>query len=85
MSYRVDVRRTVVHDLTRLPARDAARIASAIAALADDPRPRGTKKLKGSMAWRIRTGEYRVIYLIFDRQRLVAIDKIERRTTHTYD
>lgn len=85
MSYRVDIRRVVVRDLKRLPAKDAGRVMPAILALASDPRPPGTKKLKGSIAWRLRVGEYRVIYIIFDRQQLVVVDKVERRTTHTYD
>ncbi len=85
MSYRVDSRREAVRELRRLPAKDAARVGAAIAALAENPRPSGVKKLRGGAGWRVRVGEYRLIYLIFDRERLVIIDRIERRTTTTYD
>jgi mRNA-degrading endonuclease RelE of RelBE toxin-antitoxin system len=43
------------------------------------------KKLRGGVGWRVRVGEYRLIYLIFDRERLIAVEKLERRTTTTYD
>jgi mRNA interferase RelE/StbE len=85
LSYRVDVRREVVHALKRLPANDARRIASAIDDLSGTPRPPGVKKLRGGLGWRVRVGEYRLIYLIFDREQLVTVEQLERRTTHTYD
>ena len=85
MSYRVDVRREVVRALKRLPVREAKRIVAAIDDLAETPRPSNVKKLRGGLGWRLRVGEYRLIYLIFDRERLVTVEQIERRTTHTYD
>ena len=85
MSYRVDVHREVVRALRRLPANDADRVSAAIDGLADVPRPSGAKKLKGGLGWRLRVGEYRILYYVSDRQRLVTVEKVERRTTHTYD
>jgi mRNA interferase RelE/StbE len=85
LSYRVDVRREVVRALKRLPADDVRRIASAIDDLAETPRPSNAKKLRGGLGWRVRVGEYRLIYLIFDREQLVTVEQLERRTTHTYD
>jgi mRNA interferase RelE/StbE len=85
LSYRVDVHREVTGALKRLPARDARRIAAAIDELSETPRPPGVKKLKGGIGWRVRVGEYRLIYLLFDRERLVIVEKLERRTTTTYD
>ena len=53
------------------------RIISALHALADDPRPHGVKKLKGYRDyWRIRVGDYRIIYTIQDDRLLVVVIRI---------
>jgi mRNA interferase RelE/StbE len=85
LSYHVEVHRRVDRALKRLPAREAARVARAILDLRNTPRPPGVKKLAGGAHWRIRVGEYRVIFLIFDREQLVIVERLERRTTTTYD
>ena len=85
MSYHVDVSPAAAHALKRLPASYRERISRAIAALSDEPRPDGVKKLRGVSHWRIRVGEYRVIYSVSDREQWVAVHEIERRTTTTYD
>lgn len=84
MSYRVEVHRRVVRKLERLPASDVVRIRRQIDALELDPRPQGVKRLAGGSSWRLRIGEYRLFYLIFDRQQLVIVEQLERRTTTTY-
>jgi mRNA-degrading endonuclease RelE of RelBE toxin-antitoxin system len=43
------------------------------------------RKLAGQLGWRIRVGEYRVIYAISDKERFVSIEDVLRRTTTTYD
>jgi mRNA interferase RelE/StbE len=57
------------------------KILSAIEALVENPRPAGVKKLKGKgeNLWRIRVGDYRVIYLIDNTVRIVNIRKIGHR------
>ena len=56
------------------------RIISALYALADDPRPHGVKKLKGYRDyWRIRVGDYRIIYTIQDDRLLVVVIRIGHR------
>ena len=56
------------------------RIISALHALADDPRPHGVKKLKGYRDyWRIRVGDYRIIYAIQDDRLLVIVIRIGHR------
>ncbi len=85
MSHRVELRRRAQDALDALPANDRRRVSQGIEALADVPRPPGVKKLMGDVGWRIRIGNYRVIYTIWDRQQLVLVDDIKRRTTHTYD
>lgn len=58
-----------------LPNETRARVLQAILELGNDPRPRGVKKLSGEMhgAWRVRVGDYRVIYDISDEQKLLVI------------
>jgi len=54
-------------------------IKTAIASLADDPRPYGYKKLKGEDAYRIRVGDYRVIYEIDDGKIIVTVVSVGHR------
>jgi mRNA interferase RelE/StbE len=55
------------------------RIAAAIDALADDPRPTGTTKLAGRDDYRVRVGDYRIVYAVDDAERLVLIGRIAHR------
>jgi mRNA interferase RelE/StbE len=68
-------------ELDELPAKEAARVARALFALAEEPRPRGVRKLTGTAApmWRIRIGDYRVIYSVSDAARRVIVLRIARR------
>ncbi len=81
MKYQIKIRKEALKELTHLPAKVNIRIASAIDQLAIDPRPVGSKKLKGEKEylWRIRVGDYRVIYLIEDTIRIIEIRKIGNR------
>lgn len=56
-----------------------SRIRVAIAALARNPRPRGYKKLSGRPGYRIRVGDYRVIYEILDEVLVVEVIQLGRR------
>ena len=59
---------------------------SAIDALVVEPRPRGARKVRGqALLWRIRVGEYRVIYAVFDGERIVKIVRVTRRSERTYE
>jgi mRNA interferase RelE/StbE len=85
LTYRLILQRSARRALAALPAKEKIRIARAVYVLADDPRPRGVRKLSGSLGWRIRVGEYRVLYTISDRERFVSVEDVLRRTTTTYD
>jgi mRNA interferase RelE/StbE len=63
--------------LDRLPV--ARRIEAAIRSLGNEPRPRGSIKLAGSLAWRIRVCDYRVIYNIDDVVRILSVTKVGHR------
>jgi len=56
-----------------------SRIAAAIDALANDPRPTGTAKLAGRNDYRIRVGDYRIVYAVDDDEHLVLIARIGHR------
>ena len=79
MTYTVEILRAAQQQLARVDRQDQLRIISAIAGLADDPRPPGSKKLSGRPAWRIRVGVYRVIYEIRDERLLVLVVTIGHR------
>ena len=84
MSYEVRLRRAAQKELDALSGRDYEGVAKAITALEQNPRPRRVKKLADSGLWRIRVGQYRVVYAIDDDSRLVTIVKVARRKEDTY-
>ena len=59
--------------------RDRTRIAARIGQLADDPRPAGCEKLSGQEKYRIRQGQYRIIYSVKDEELVVHVVKIGHR------
>lgn len=78
--YRVVFTASAERELKKLPPRMIARILSRIQNLASNPRPAGCKKLQGGdREWRIRVGDYRVVYTIDDPKLLVEITRIRHR------
>jgi mRNA interferase RelE/StbE len=73
----------IKRELHRIPPRDRARIAEALQALADDPRPPGIVQLEQHVYW-LRVGDYRVIYKVLDEERIILIGRIVRRSESTY-
>ena len=79
MAYAVEVRRSVQKTISRLDKPLRERLYNALRNLADDPRPYGAKKLSNRDGWRIRVGEYRVIYEVFDDRLVVVVIRIGHR------
>jgi mRNA interferase RelE/StbE len=78
--YSVQFARSARKELQALPARIQDRLLEAIEALAEEPRPRGCKKLKGTAAtYRIRVGDYRVVYDVDGDKILVLIVRVRHR------
>jgi mRNA interferase RelE/StbE len=78
--YRVLLERAAEKSLARLSSEIHARIIAAIQELAKNPRPPGCRKLAGSKHdWRIRVGDYRVIYEIADEIRVVRVNRVRHR------
>ena len=67
-------------DLKRLPTEVHQRIVAAVSKLEENPRPPGSKKLVGSEnEWRLRVGDYRVLYAVEDADRQVLIARVAHR------
>ncbi|HYM20758.1 MAG TPA: type II toxin-antitoxin system RelE/ParE family toxin [Candidatus Kapabacteria bacterium] len=79
MSYSVIIKRSAEKELERLDDTIHDRIIESIIGLKEEPRPRGCEKLKGQENYRIRIGEFRVVYAIDDKTRIVEIIKIADR------
>ena len=79
-AYRIELKPSVVRELSGLQIRDRRRVARAIDFLAADPRPRGVEKLQGSDdLWRIRVGDFRVIYTVQNARLLVLVLRVGHR------
>ncbi|HDH57210.1 MAG TPA: type II toxin-antitoxin system RelE/ParE family toxin [Bacteroidetes bacterium] len=80
MAYRIEVKSQAEKALTRIPNPHRRRIAKAIDALARCPRPSGCVKLAGADdAYRLRIGDYRIVYEIADKVLIVYIIRIGHR------
>ena len=78
--YRVTLKSSAEKEFFRLPDTVSARIILKIKALGIDPRPHGSKKLRGGKdEWRIRISDYRVIYAIDDEEKKVKVTRIAHR------
>jgi len=79
MTYKISIRRKAQKQLAKIPANDYKKIKQAILDLTQDPRPPGAKKLKGRQGWRIRKGDYRVIYEIQDDLLIIIVLDVGNR------
>lgn len=70
-------------ELDDLPRNEYSKVRSKIISLAHNPRPQGVTKLFDRVH-RIRIGNYRVIYSIFDREKIILITKVAKRNENTY-
>jgi mRNA interferase RelE/StbE len=78
--YEIYVEKAAENDLKRLPATIFHRIISQIRALAENPRPLGCRKLTGSKNdWRIRIGDYRVLYEIDEKAKAARVMRVRHR------
>ena len=78
-SYKVLIKRLAAKELEALPAKDRGRVAARIQQLSSDPRPPGCEKLSGDDRYRIRQGNYRIIYSVEDKVLIVMVVKVGHR------
>lgn len=79
MTYRVEVTTSAVRSLRKLDPHDRPRIQGAIALLGKDPRPPGSRPLKGRPGFRVRVGDYRILYTVNDTTVTVVVVALGHR------
>ena len=78
--YAIDIKTSARKELEDLSDSLIERLARKIDGLAANPRPSGCKKLRGYKdLWRIRIGDYRVVYIIDDNRRMVSVTRVAHR------
>jgi len=83
VSYEVRIVRSAEKELDRLSETVYARLSRKIIALEDNPRPRGVRKLSGREEYRLRVGDYRILYIIDDRNRVVTVFAVDIAEKYT--
>ena len=78
-SYKLVIKRSAAKELEQLRLKDRRRIAARIQGLSANPRPAGTEKLSGEEKYRIRQGDYRVLYVIDDGAQTVTVVSLGHR------
>ncbi len=77
--YRVLIKPSAVKELETVSLRDRQRMVARVNSLAEDPRPAGCERLSGEDKFRLRQGDYRVVYLVDDGAREVTVFRIGHR------
>jgi mRNA interferase RelE/StbE len=77
--FEITYRPSVAKDTVGIPSHDLKRILEKINLLAEDPRPPGSSKLSGKDYYRIRQGDYRIVYEIVENRLVVVVIKIGHR------
>lgn len=87
MAHRIEFSSRSRKALAGLPRRDQARVLVAIQALGQEPRPAGCKPVKAAPkgTYRIRVGDYRVVYTVLDDELVVVVARVARRDESTYE
>lgn len=79
-SYQIEWKNSAYKELQKLPRQMIPKIVSAIGDLSDNPYPQGVKKLVGSEhSYRIRFGDYRVIYEVIENKLIIEIVRVRHR------
>lgn len=80
MAYRIEIKKSAAKEIRAITrTRDRQRVVERIASLADAPRPPGCTKLSGREAYRVRQGEYRIVYTVKDDVLVVEVVKVRHR------
>lgn len=81
--YRLLLHPSIEKQFLKIPAHYAKQLADVMRALQDDPRPVGCRQLRQEL-YRIREGEYRIIYAVFDQEQVIFVGKVARRSEKVY-
>ena len=77
--YKIEFKKSAVKELNSIPKKDLIKIISRINNLADDPRPKGSVRLTSREQYRIRQGNYRILYSIEEDRLVIFVVKIAHR------
>ena len=77
--YKIYFKESVEKDFRIIPKKDLQKILLRIEALAKDPRPPGHEKLTGQERYRVRQGQYRIIYSVHDKEITICVVKVGHR------
>lgn len=77
--YSIEIKASAAREIEDLPTVDRRRVVERIGALTNEPRPRGCEKLAGGERYRIRQGDYRIVYSVEDDRLIVWIVKVGHR------
>ncbi len=78
--FRIEWRKSTKKDLRRIAPVEVRKIVDAVKALAEDPHPHGCTKMQGSdCAYRIRIGDYRVIYEVYEHRVVIEVVRVSHR------
>ena len=78
-SFRIVIKKSAAKEIERIEKTDRIRIIEKIRSLASDPRQFGSKKLSGQEKYRIRQGNYRILYQIVDDELIINVVKVGHR------
>lgn len=80
MIYDIELSRTALKSMSKIPKRELSQIKERIEALSSVPRPEDVKKIKGDdNLYRIRSGKYRILFRIFDEKVMILIVDVDHR------
>lgn len=83
MAYQLKLHRDVEKQLRRIPKKQQERLVETMRSFRDEPRPHGCEHLQDEL-YRVRLGNYRIVYAIFDDEVVVVVCKVGRRSEKTY-
>jgi mRNA interferase RelE/StbE len=78
-SYKVSIKPSAAKEIESLPKKDRIRVIKRIKDLSENPRPPGCEKLSGDDKYRVRQGQYRIVYSISDEELVVLVVKVANR------
>lgn len=77
--YKILIKKSAVNELENIPKKDIKKVIKRIQSLAQNPRPHGSQKLSAQERYRVRQGNYRIVYSVKDKELTVQVVKIGHR------
>ncbi len=84
MTYKILIERKAEKEAEKIPLKFRSRVDKTISSLSSNPRPSGSKKLTEKEGYRIRVGNYRILYTVDDKAKVIVIYRIKIKGKSTY-